>query len=173
MTSPYAIPPLTFSGTSSGEQKWLATMEVAAAKSKAQQEERKNTRTFGTPGALSPNMRSMINRIDYARRLLRSPSERIQFFAFLKELFNANCDKSKSSDQERARLSKIADAYETVYPSLKILFDNVRGKGWETQDCAVGLRYFPAEPVLQTVPTPTTTSTPAPTFASDGVDGWW
>lgn len=134
--------------------------------------------------------RQMVLQMDEIKRLLRSPVERVQFFTFLKRLFNANCDKSKSSDLERERLNLLTAQWESKYPVTRELFATVRGKGWKTEGCAATLRYFPLEAV-STVPTSSASDaaivssmlsappTSVPTLvanapnAPNGVDGWW
>lgn len=131
--------------------------------------------------ARSENIRAMIDQMTAVRRLFKTGTgESVNFFTFLKKFFNANCDKSNSTEEERKELNAIAAEYETKYPIAKGLFATILGPGWKTEECA-SLRDFPIDTLATNLPSfipfvyePPPSSTPVPYIPKpNGFDSWW
>lgn len=138
----------------------LITLEAKVAAEAKERKREGKTRAFD-----SRNVNTMAHQMDQVKRVIRSPTARVQFFTLLKQLFNANCNDISYSSKERETLNLLVGEWQSQYPVTKPLFATVLGPKWNKEDCAATLRHFPSENVRST-----TTVKPA---AQNGFDGWW
>lgn len=107
---------------------YLARHTKTSDERKTRLQDRFSTRPVPVVPVALENLETLALQMDAVKAQLTSPTERIQFFAFLKELFTVHYDKSKSTDEERKRLDLLTAAYEAKLPTTAPRFVSPSGK---------------------------------------------